>query len=360
MKTEKWIVTRSTLLTIINKHLKIDDLVEWIPEKKALLFNGGGRYTGENAIEAWRQLNKLNEIGQTIMKPYVEPATIGETDGQKTSLLNVMPTMGMLVATERFLVEKGETFSISPVNKKQEYFMEKFGPHFNESNIPEMTSMADTDIAKVNKWILSQGFDIQLRRPGEFAVAAVMKLLLTWMSKGEKTKIGQTHNFNGYKGAALKSGYTVYMDKLIHKYFVLKIECRNGDTAYFSMWDTALETDSELFVAINRLKDIWKKQYSDKVSFPCIKFDKKEELSWLIGMKVNSDTYIAECKAQTKLDIDEEGAKIETINAAVMVKGSSSETHHIINKPFLFWVERKGHSVPMFAALLCRDTWVKL
>lgn len=354
MKTEKWVITRGTLLTVINRYLKVDDLVGWSPEKRVLIFDGNERYIGENAVEAWRQLNKLNEIGLTVMKPYVEPVAIGETAGQKTSLLNVMPTMAMLSATERFLVERGEPFSVSPVNEKQESFMETFGTHFNESNIPEMTSMADTDIAKVNQWILSQGFDIQLGENGEFAVAAVMKLLLAWISKGEKTKIGQ------YKGATLRGGYAIYRNKRIHNDFLLKVMCKNGDIACFSMWDTALETDFQFLAAINRLKGIQKIEDSDKVSFPCIKFDKKEELTWLHGLKVNSDTYIAECKAQTKLEIDEEGAKIETINAAVMVKGCSSKTHHIIDKPFLFWVERKGHSVPLFAALLCRDTWVKL
>jgi len=276
------------------------------------------------------------------------------SESLKTSLFTVLPTLGMLRASKKYMDGLGCTFGLSSVNAKQQEFLAFFASKIDESNLPEINSMADEDISKVNEWIKQQGFDIQLgdnAGPG-FAVAAIMRLILNWKEEGTDSSIGN------WRAAKLSKGYSLSHNAEFHNHPVIRINCKNGDVACMSIWGQPLDSNEKFLLAVSKLRNVKEPIFVDTVKFPCISLDTQEDYDWIKGLRAGSGFRITECKSQTKLKIDEFGAVVESCSAVFMYRGGRFGKNYVIDKPFLFWVERKGVSLPLFAAFLCEDVWV--
>ena len=68
---------------------------------------------------------------------------------------------------------------------------------------------------------------------------------------------------------------------------------------------------------------------------------------------------IAQASQQTKLKMNEIGARVESVVAIAIVLGGmdAPEPDHVINRPFLIWFERDGLSRPLFAGHITPDDW---
>lgn len=238
------------------------------------------------------------------------------------------------------------------------------------TKIAEMKSRASRNVAEINQWLRSEGFSIQLPETGDVYIASVMKLLVQWLSRGEENRIG---DFNGVKLGPM-TAQVIYEQSWSQEEYVVRISTKNQDDMVYMCMPSGPEPKNEWDV-IKRIAayDIALRRenadvrtsgkYNVGVVFPQVQLNLEPDVSWLEDMRaVGNDgkpIIITCCKQQVKLQLDLEGAKVEAAAAMCITRGCGGPIPFVIDRPFLFWIRRKGVSDPLIWAYLCPDTWVQ-
>ncbi|MDR3647372.1 MAG: serpin family protein [Candidatus Babeliales bacterium] len=282
--------------------------------------------------------------------------------------MTILPIIAALLAPEgKFMNRKMQW---NAVNKQQEFFLNKYFSKKDElTNFTEkeIRAWASQDHNELNKLARDNGFDIQLQpfKPYEFGSLAIFDVMVKWLQKGISTRL--TYQDKSYKAVKLEdSNFNVYkFAKGIHDQPIVEIKTQSKDKVYMTIADKELK-DFELLDKISSLRDqIANKNYRLKsytdVIFPCIDLNHEVDISWLIAMYSNGNKItISQALQQTKLKMDETGARVES---AVMLGMCRScyrlEKQLIIDKPFYIWIERENCSIPVFAGYIEPSDWVK-
>jgi len=66
---------------------------------------------------------------------------------------------------------------------------------------------------------------------------------------------------------------------------------------------------------------------------------------------------ITQALQQTKLRMNEEGARAQSAVAIGVLRGCLPTYDYVIDWPFLFWITRPGISKPLFVAYVTEDDW---
>lgn len=261
------------------------------------------------------------------------------------------------------------------VNPAQEFFNknslsldDKFFSQFNDK---ELAVKISRQYEEINKFIKDNGFDIQVKSfdPREsFAVAAILKLAFEWAKKGKKDIF--SFDNKEYEAVFMKNaaGYDVYAPSC-HVHKVMELKTKDGkDSVFMTEMDPTqpLVTQEDLVEKINamnndiNLKNNVTAEY--KIKFPKINFNQEADISWMLRAsrkdKQSDLMYkITQARQQTKLQIDENGGKVESCTVIVMTKESSmyppADTRKLlaIEKPFLVWIKRNGELLPVYFKL---------
>jgi len=92
-------------------------------------------------------------------------------------------------------------------------------------------------------------------------------------------------------------------------------------------------------------------------SFPMIDLDVKPDISWIKGLRIGVDYWVDQAIQQTKFRMNEFGARAQSaVGMTLRCKGAGPGPH-VIDRPFLLWIQRDGMQFPLFAAVLCEDSW---
>jgi len=231
------------------------------------------------------------------------------------------------------------------------------------ANIPEIESKVDIGrVDRVNSFLSERGFDIGLNpiEPNDIAIASILELLLSWLEIGEKTTI--RYKDNTYTGVDLPYGVNIRnVQGFIYPAAI--VDTKNGDKVWMTVIDSIPNTSFEVFNLARKLissPNIYPYGYKREVIFPMIDLDMKPDISWLVGLGYRRN-YINQALQQTKVKMDEKGVTIkEAVAIAVTLACVGPITVPlVINRPFLFVVEREGLKEPLFSAYLDVDYWIK-
>jgi len=242
--------------------------------------------------------------------------------------------------------------------------------------IPEIESIASTDVETINSFLRVRGFTIALQpfldNPDfpSFGVASVMELLSKWVKPGERWIIH--HNQEKYAGVRVKDDVQ-FFESPGQNYPIARLNCVNGDQYYMTrrdemldLFDKGIET-----VTLNITKSIeaGMRQIYDygAVVFPMIDFEEKPDIGWIVGLQ-EFDSGMIHCIRQaiqqTKFKMNHIGAEVKSAVAMEIMASGCLDTSFskprpdlVINKQFLLWVKRPGIDLPLFVGHLFPDCW---
>jgi hypothetical protein len=228
-------------------------------------------------------------------------------------------------------------------------------------HIPELESIASLNADEINAWLAARKFNITLNpfKKYGFGTACMLDVALEWMVVGRTGSIrlasGQT-----VPGTILRFVTDIYRNTNsdIGIGYVASIDTKSGDVVSIARFD-----NNEMLNGIDLLdvvRDIEREPAEDfwGVHFPMVSLDQQPDISWLKHMftlDTNNDLYfVDQAKQQTKLKMNQFGARVKSA-AAISVMRSSVSTRYeppalVIDGPFLLWIERPGLSMPLLVA----------
>jgi hypothetical protein len=362
-----YVVKKGMHLGPWRRDIRVDDIIEWHPETEYLKINGV-RITEDkdmNLGEGMRQLTVLSEVHPD------DPAivTLEKQEEQEpqelsTSTLCVLPILGCIHIAEKYMEEEiNQPPERAPVTDEQEQFLELFEDLLTAiPELQELQSMADMSAGPVNAWLKERGFDIELPEPDEngFAVASILDILVNWLHTGKRTFIKGVNTGEEYTGVHLNNGVTVAHLPAVHDNPVVRIATKEGYSVCMSMVDNVPEGITGLFLKVAELEQVKATSHHfDGVQFPMIDLDEKPDISWINGLQFGQGLYVSSAMQQTKFRMNEKGARIESAAGMSIMRSmvSNKKLPHVIDKPFLLWVNKDGLDFPVFAGLLCEDVW---
>lgn len=260
------------------------------------------------------------------------------------------------------------------INAQQERLLtEVFPATMPEADkIREMETIVSWLCEDINRFFDVRGMDVHLDpfQPNSFGIGAYVKLAMEWEAAGEAKEIvgvdGKT-----YPGARLPKEKTakgrslVFRKSKSHDQPLVTILTKSGDLVHV----TPFAEDVDGFDLVKRGTEIVKDAAPDYnlnhggVHFPCIKFDHKPDLKWMLQMWTTLDNgkkaTIEQAVQQIKLSMNHQGVIVEDGFAAEV--GLESFTpppgpDFVINSDFLFVYDR-GLSQPIVTGILRPDVW---
>jgi hypothetical protein len=288
----------------------------------------------------------------------------------------IHPILGCLSQVEIFL---GTDNTWEPISEIQEKFLAFCDEKARKDLIcleDEMKDIASKDVDAVNAWLAEQGFpDLQLDKvPNDsqaFYVASILKVVLEWINKGRKIKILSHNTDQYYPGVRLTredyQGALNFYTLRDHANPIACIQTKNkSEYVCMTIMDEELSDIEKMEFVLGFMKEhkefALKTESKSALMFPMIDYDEQVDISYLQGMKVfngREDYFIAQAIQQTRFQMDEVGAIVESAAAMSSPAGCSfmEDPEMLINKPFLLWVFRRGMALPYFIGYFSEKHW---
>jgi hypothetical protein len=250
----------------------------------------------------------------------------------------------------------------NPVNEEQRRFLEIFETVRNEvEGIPEIEATASFVAENLNEFLRAHGFSIQLQpfAPTEFGVAAVFQLVLAWFKTGKAHTIARADE-KTFPGVLMEQDVPAFTVPG-HENPVISLPTKTADTVYLTM----IEKPADEFAMIATARQfIATRQQAGRtqVLFPMVDLDQKVELAWLKGMwtmpQRGPQLQVTQALRQTRVKMNEEGVRIkEAAAVGIAFAAVFIPRRHVIDRPFLMWVERPGLSLPLFVGYITEEDW---
>ncbi len=272
----------------------------------------------------------------------------------------VYPIVAALKTAERIL---GPDRVWNLTNALQRRFLSDFcGTCWGEvEGIPEIESIASFSADEVNAFLKECGFTIQLEpwSPPDFGVASVLDLLVEWIEAGEATVV-TTDDGRQFPGVRIGDAGVRFFDAPDHPNPVAGLETKSGDHVYMTVLDQPpggfdLIAQAQQLAGNKRPNE----QFGGLV-FPMVDLNQEVDITWLVDMSTCTEdglpAIIFQALQQTKLKMNEIGARAESAVAIAMVRGRP-QPDYVINRPFLVWFERDSLSKPLFVGHITPDDW---
>jgi hypothetical protein len=278
------------------------------------------------------------------------------------------PIFAALKGAEEFL---GPNRVWTPLNPAQERLLAFLETHLSDlTKIPEMKTKASYDAEAINTFLEQHGFTIQLEpfKDGEFGVASLMQILVEWLRPGRAFKMTSRHDGKEYDAVSLPddAGATFHdaRSEGIRCTFV-RIPTKNGDSICLLPTNKVGRPRPQFLLDIVQevRASATHNQGFEGVHFPMVDLDESKDLDWLLGMETAAQSgrphSISQAKQQTRLKMNQHGAKMESAVAIGIMATSVRRTPppFIVDGPFLFWAERPGVGLPYFCAYVTQEAW---
>ncbi|MBI4020852.1 MAG: hypothetical protein HY369_01280 [Candidatus Aenigmarchaeota archaeon] len=245
-------------------------------------------------------------------------------------------------------------------------------PDARHAAIPEIEVTASEDVQAVNRFLRDHGFGIQLDKQscpddqtGWYA-ASVLDLLVRWLIIGRPVTITLRGTDRQFPGVALKEGVSVRLAEGLSSP-VAVIETQSADTAVFLTIPPAPPaTPFELHTMIEDILSRRPRLDPDLrgVHVPMVDYHVTENLAWLERMQAPMNdgriAVILQALREARVRLNLEGAHVKEAVALGGVRLGAPMNPRpplVIDRPFLFWIERRGIRAPLFEAYLTPDCW---
>jgi hypothetical protein len=321
-----------------------------------------GREYGDDAgRQAARTIVKMAEMKTAYFRKEMELDTT-EVD-IKSATSAVWPILGCMRAAEDFL---SRLIDWQAMSSTQEEFLFAYAAHV--AGVEDLGSLikriANSDRKVINQWLKDNGFDIQLTQEvgkDGFAVASILDVLCEWMAEGVRTTIEKPGA--SYPAVKLKKddGVSLVQHPDLHGHPIIRIRTKSGDRVCMTVAADIPEGLLGLHSKVRSLQLASTPDYRyEGVIFPMVHYDRHEDISFLVGMRIKeSKYYINEAVQQTRFRMNEKGARAESA-AAMGVRCFSMGAErkpYVLDRPFILWIEREGVAIPLFMAVFAEDVW---
>ncbi|MDD5626834.1 MAG: hypothetical protein PHW01_02365 [Patescibacteria group bacterium] len=234
----------------------------------------------------------------------------------------------------------------------------------------EMEGFASYEPCRIAEFLTQKGFtdlagSVKNFSAPNFGTVAVMKVNVHWVEKGGSDWIEYQQKW--YQAATLPEG-VISMELPGTEAPIFRIETQEGDFAYIALIPYEGKDQKGLEAEISKVivpfikGNIEETDQEMAITFPVVKYDGREDISWLVGInaigKDKIPTELADAQMQNKLVMDHEGASVESAAFMRFARGSSRARAFQIKQPFLVWFSRPGMNLPYFIGYIAPDSWV--
>jgi hypothetical protein len=301
---------------------------------------------------------------------YVHPRSeqLKEEETEQMSLVTSPYTIpAAFVATEQVVHPNGlwvvgPDRRWNPVNEQQRRYLEIFEIARTEvGSIPEIEAKGSFVAEVLNAFLRVHGFSIELEAfaPDEFGVAAVFEVVLAWLETGKAHTIVRTDG-KTYAGVLMEHDIPAFTVPG-HENPVISLPTRTADSVYLTM----LEKPADEFAMVATARECMTTRQQSRtaqVLFPMVDLDMKVALEWMKGMwtlpQSGPRLKVTQALRQTKVKMNEEGVRIQEAAAAgIAFAAVFLPKRHVIDRPFLLWVERPGLSLPLSVGYMTEEDW---
>lgn len=228
----------------------------------------------------------------------------------------------------------------------------------------ELRSMASPDVAVVNAFLRREGFNIQLQPSSGDAlnIASILKIDSSWKFGGRATEIRDQRG-TPYPAIEITKGIRFLKTPGGTDIADMVIEIATAREGEFLYIVPSGRVRGSAMAA--RQMNTVTTEYTG-VRFPMVDLDVREDVSSLIGMPIFDATgkrtigRIGQALQQTKLALDERGARVESAAAVAVSRGIQIETIFTINNNFGVCILRnrpENKVEHVITALLPRSVW---
>lgn len=273
------------------------------------------------------------------------------------------------VAKIEDIPEIGKGRKWQTTNTTQDRFLQEFfAPCQGKvGKIPEIESIASQQAEVINRFLRERGFDISVDPfgPDEVGVASVLDVLVEWIEKGKITTIKK--DGRKFQGVHLHPvGFHFQLFEIPgQENPVVKIRTKSPNNVVYM---TILKDPADGFDLVAQARELTLQCASAKINhkyggliFPMVDLNQEVDISWLEGMNTpgqyGGPVTIIRALQQNKLRINEIGARAESAMVLVGALGDEKRPDYVIDRPFLFWIERKGLIAPLFVAYITEGDW---
>jgi Serpin (serine protease inhibitor) len=252
----------------------------------------------------------------------------------------------------------------NPVNEQQRRYLEIFEIARTEvGSIPEIEAKGSFVAEVLNAFLRVHGFSMELEpfAPDEFGVAAVFQVVVAWLETGKAHTIVRADG-KTYPGVLMEHDLPVFTVPG-HENPIISLPTKTADIVYLTMIEKPAD-ECAMIATARECMATRQQARTTQVLFPMVDLDLKVALEWLKGMwtlpQSGPQLKVTQALRQTKVKMNEEGVRIEEA-AAVSIAFAAVllPNRHVIDRPFLMWVERPGLSLPLFVGYMTEEGWKK-
>ena len=229
-----------------------------------------------------------------------------------------------------------------------------------------LEALASRDCDEVNAFLEAQGLDIRLE-PSDlhdaWYAASVLRLLnIKWGRDGQFDATRTSLNLEDQRFDAFKMNAGRHFDQLAvpgSEHPVFELFTDNSDIRVFV---TRIEGDlPQGFEAVEMAGRVAASRApgDDSVEaliLPMVNYDVANKLEWLIGMGSTSGYSIEQALMQVIFKMNHQGFSAK-VGVAIGASRGMGPVPYVMDGPFLFWVEMKGLTEPLFALPITQEFW---
>lgn len=232
----------------------------------------------------------------------------------------------------------------------------------------EMEGFASYEPCRIAEFLTQKGFtnlagSVKNFSAPNFGTVAVMKVNVHWIKSGDSGWIEYQQKW--YQAVTLHEGVRS-MELPGTETPIFRLQTQEGDLAYIALIpyegkdQKGLETEISKVIVPFIKGNIKETDQEMEITFPVVKYDGREDISWLVGInalgKDKLPAQLADAQMQNKLAMDREGASVESAATMMFSRGLSRAFE--IKQPFLVWFSRPGMNLPYFIGYIAPDSWV--
>ncbi|HXV26486.1 MAG TPA: hypothetical protein VD862_00430 [Candidatus Paceibacterota bacterium] len=272
------------------------------------------------------------------------------------------PITGALDKADEFL---GPDRTWHAVNDTQRRFL---GNHFvpcrrELGRIPEIESTASRDHAVINRFLRERKFAIALNPfpPDGFGTASVLDVTGKWRTMGTVRPLNVPDLSGEVPGVFLTRHVTFSLSRLG---VIAHAMTESGDVANFALMPDGPSKrqapDDLALMELVATERTGLRTY-DALHFPMVNLDVQPDISWMLELWTNDDAgdrfKVAQAVQQTKLKMNQFGFRAKSGVALGIMRTSVQPRPrpYVIDRPFLFWIERRGLARPFLVAWITPD-----
>ena len=265
-------------------------------------------------------------------------------------------------------IDPGQWKSTTDRQKQTLALYQRFGEKDLKQFKPgEMEGFASYEPGRIAEFLTKKGFadlggSVKNFSAPDFGTVAVMKVNVNWLKIGDSGWIEYQQKW--YQAATLHKGVRS-MELPGTETPIFRLQTQEGDLAYIALIpyegkdQNGLETEISKVIVPFIKGNIKETDQEMEITFPVVKYDGREDISWLVGINAlvkTTPVQLADAQMQNKLVMDRNGASVESAASMMFTKGLSRAFE--IKQPFLVWFARPGMNLPYFIGYIAPDSWV--